>query len=271
MIRLEQVHFSFGQTEVIRGINLEVEAGATQVLLGLSGSGKTTCLKLMNGLLKPDSGEVFFNGTRLQDHDLLKVRRKMGYVIQEAGLFPHYSVFENVALVPHLLKWDRTKIRKRVEELLEKLHLDPARFAHKKPAQLSGGQQQRVGLARALAANPAALLMDEAFGALDPITRVKIRKEFLSLEELREKTIVMVTHDVQEAFEMGDKIALFHEGRIIQNAPPESILKHPANTFVKDFIEADLLSLSLKQSGLYDELNEELKQGKLDLNKLRKP
>jgi osmoprotectant transport system ATP-binding protein len=136
---------------------------------------------------------------------------------------------------------------------------------------LSGGQQQRVGLARALAANPAALLMDEAFGALDPITRVKIRKEFLSLEELREKTIVMVTHDVQEAFEMGDKIALFHEGRIIQNAPPATILKHPANTFVKDFIAADLLSLSLKQSGLYDELNKELKQGKLDLDKLHKP
>lgn len=261
MIELQDIHFSFGNTEVIRGIDLRLNKGENQVLLGLSGSGKTTCLRLMNGLLRPDRGKVLFKGQDLQNQNLQEVRRQMGYVIQKAGLFPHYKVFDNIALVPRLLKWPESRIRSRVHQLMEKLHLPPTEFENQFPAELSGGQQQRVGLARALAADPEVLLMDEPFGALDPITRTRIRHEFLEMDELRNKTLVLVTHDVQEAFELGDQIAIVHQGKILQNAPPAEILKHPADAFVNEFIAADRLNLELQKTGLYSRWNQRLLKG----------
>lgn len=269
MIELQHIHKSFGSQEVIRGVDLHVDKGQTLVLLGLSGSGKTTTLKLINGLHKPDTGQVLWDGKPLSSLPLLEVRRNMGYVIQEGGLFPHFSVYENIAVVPRLLGWEKARIEERVLLLMQKIHLPPDQFWDKYPAQLSGGQQQRVGLARALAANPPILLMDEPFGALDPITRKAVRKEFLELDELKDKTIVLVTHDVLEAFELGDQIALMQSGKIIQHAPPSQILTNPANEFVQEFIRADLLSLSLKSEGLYDSLNNSLATGKLTPSDLK--
>lgn len=269
MIGLHSIYKSFSGTEVIKGIDLEIKQGETMVLLGLSGSGKTTTLKLINGLILPDEGSITFNGKPLAESNLLEVRRKMGYVIQQGGLFPHYTVFENVAVVPRLLKWAEKIIQSRVKLLLEKLHLDPSEFSDKYPTQLSGGQQQRIGLARALAASPPVLLMDEPFGALDPITRQSVRKEFLELDELREKTVVLVTHDVQEAFELGDRIAIMHQGQIIQNDTPENILAHPSNEFVNEFIKAERLTLTLKNAKIYGRLNTALASGELTADDLK--
>lgn len=269
MIELRQIHKSFAGTEVIKGLSLLINKGETVVLLGLSGSGKTTTLKLINGLEKPNSGTVHFQGQNINDQSLLVLRRQMGYVIQKGGLFPHYNVYSNIAIVPRLLGWNDTQVDTRVRELLDQLNL-PHEFVSKYPEQLSGGQQQRVGLARALAGNPPVLLMDEPFGALDPITRKSVRKEFLQLEELNEKTIVLVTHDVQEAFEMGDRIVLMQDGSIIQDGSPGEILQHPANSFVKDFIQADLLTLQLKEAGIYARLNTQLTEGKLSVEDLKK-
>ncbi len=273
MIRLENIYKSFGREEVIKGIDLTIAKSETVVLLGLSGSGKTTTLKLINGLISPDKGKVYFKDQPLQSFDILKVRQKMGYMIQQGGLFPHYTVYENAALVPKLLKWPEEKIKTRIKELFEKLALEPHLFFDKYPAQLSGGQQQRIGIARALAANPPVLLMDEPFGALDPITRSGIRKEFLELDELKEKTVVMVTHDVQEAFEMADRIALMHQGKIVQLDTPQNILTNPADSFVKDFIINEYLILSLKSKehrnkNLYHELNELSRKQSIDWQKI---
>jgi len=269
MIELDNIHHSFGKEEVIKGISLHIKKGETVVLLGLSGSGKTTTLKLMNGLLSPNRGKVSFNSQSLSELNILEVRQKMGYVIHQGGLFPRYTVLENVALVPRLLKWPNSKIISRAKELFQKLDLDPTVFFQKYPDQLSGGQQQRVGIARALAANPPVLLMDEPFGALDPITRQSIRREFLELDELKEKTVVMVTHDVQEAFEMADRIAVMHEGKIIQMDTPQKILDAPADSFVKEFILHEYLILSLKSKehqnkNLYYKLNEMARKQSID-------
>ncbi len=254
---------------MLKGISLEVPQGETLVLLGLSGSGKTTTLKLINGLEKPDQGLVFFEEQALAQSDLLSLRRKMGYVIQEGGLFPHYTVFENVALVPRLLKWDEERIKNRYRLLLEKLQLNPEEYYHQYPDQLSGGQQQRIGLARALAANPPVLLMDEPFGALDPITRASVRQEFLKLDELREKTIVLVTHDVQEAFELGDRIALMDEGRIVQIGKPAELLDQPVNDFVQSFMAKDHWWLRLKEAGLDRVMEEAFHAGNFNVEDLK--
>lgn len=267
MIELKNIRKSFQGVEVINDLNLKVEQGSTQVLLGLSGSGKTTSLKLINGLIQADSGSVSINGKTLNKNRLLEQRRDIGYIIQEGGLFPHYTVFENIALVPRLLKWGEQKIMERCELIMNKLLLDPKSFSNKYPDQLSGGQAQRVGIARALAVNPTILLMDEPFGALDPITRSTIRREFLQLDELKEKTIVIVTHDVQEAFELGDKIALMHEGRIIQNDSPGNILEKPSD-FALQFIKDQWLSLSLKERNIYHKINDGLLANKWDLRTL---
>ncbi|HBF21354.1 MAG: glycine/betaine ABC transporter ATP-binding protein [Owenweeksia sp.] len=269
MICLQNIHKSFGKTEVLKGITLQVRKGETLVLLGLSGSGKTTTLKLINGLERADQGDIIFKGVPLSQSDPLQVKRQMGYVIQQGGLFPHYTVFENIAVVPRLLKWEPRKIEERYRHLLEKLHLAPDRFRNQYPAQLSGGQQQRVGLARALAADPPVLLMDEPFGALDPITRAAIRKEFLQLDELREKTVVLVTHDVQEAFEMGDRIALMDRGVIVQCGTPAELLTQPENDFVRSFLGNDQWLLQLKCEGWYEELQKALQSGKLSIDALR--
>lgn len=263
MIRLQNIYKSFDKTAVLKGVNLHIEAGETMVLLGLSGSGKTTTLKLINGLEKPDEGRILFNENPLEEQDLLTLRRQMGYVIQEGGLFPHYTVFENVAVVPRLLGWDPKDIEERYQLLLQKLALPPNDFRDQYPEQLSGGQQQRIGLARALAADPPVLLMDEPFGALDPITRTAIRQQFLELDELREKTVVLVTHDVQEAFEMGHRIAFMDKGVIVQCGTPDELLNAPANDFVHSFFRNDGWVLQLKSAGLYQLAEKRMREGKL--------
>jgi len=199
---------------LIDDLNLSVRRGETVMLLGRSGSGKTTCLKLINRLLLPTSGDVFVDNKRSEEWDPIRLRRRIGYAIQDAGLFPHYTVWQNVALVPTLEKWDRQRVADRVEEVLLLVGLPSRDFAARHPSELSGGQRQRVGLARALAADPPVLLMDEPFGALDPITRSEIQLEFKKLQQNLGKTIVFVTHDVGEALMLGDRIALIDAGRL---------------------------------------------------------
>ena len=213
-------------TVLIAGLNLMVVRGETIVLLGRSGSGKTTTLKLMNRLLEPTEGEVFIGGRAgAAAWDPIQLRRGIGYVIQDAGLFPHWSVERNVALVPSLEQWPEERIRKRVTEMLELVGLPPGQFATRRPSELSGGQKQRVGVARALAADPPILLMDEPFGALDPVTRADLQKEFRALASRLHKTIVFVTHDVREALYLGTRIALLVEGRLVGTYAPAEFLK----------------------------------------------
>src|SRR5262249_40673086 len=216
----------------------KVEAGETIVLLGRSGSGKTTTLRLINRLLEPSSGEVVVEGTRTTDWDPIRLRRRIGYVIQEIGLFPHFTVARNVALVPTLESWPEEKVSARVKEMLALVGLDPARFADRFPRELSGGQRQRVGVARALAADPAILLLDEPFGALDPITRSEIQKEFQALKRRLGKTIVFVTHDVREAFILADRIGLLKDGRLVALVPAAEFhrVDHPeARAFAESY------------------------------------
>jgi osmoprotectant transport system ATP-binding protein len=215
--------------EIVSQISLEVPAGETLVLLGRSGSGKTTLLRLINRLLTPAEGQVLVRGRSTQDWDPIRLRRSIGYVIQDAGLFPHYTVAENVALVPTLEKWDKARIAQRVDELLSLVGLDPKDFARRLPRELSGGQRQRVGVARALAADPPILLMDEPFGALDPVTRAELQREFISLAKRLSKTIVFVTHDLREALLLASRIILLQAGRIVASAPPREFLTidHP--------------------------------------------
>ena len=209
---------------LLSGLNLGVHRGETLMLLGRSGSGKTTCLKLINRLLIPSSGEVIVEDKELHEWDPIQLRRGIGYAIQDVGLFPHYTVFDNVALVPKLEKWEHARIDARVEEVLQLVGLPSRDFAGRYPNQLSGGQRQRVGLARALAAEPPILLMDEPFGALDPITRAEIQIEFKKLQQRLRKTIVFVTHDVGEALMLGDRIALMEEGTLRSVLEPREFL-----------------------------------------------
>jgi osmoprotectant transport system ATP-binding protein len=215
--------------EIVSSVSLTVPHGKTIVLLGRSGSGKTTLLKLINGMLIPSEGEVFVQQRSIREWDRIRLRRSIGYVIQEAGLFPHFTVAENVALVPKLENWSHQRIYARVEELLWLVGLEPHEFAHRHPRELSGGQRQRVGVARALAADPPILLMDEPFGALDPVTRTELQREFRALARRLEKTIVFVTHDLREALLMASQIVLLQSGRIIATASPEEFLQlgHP--------------------------------------------
>ncbi len=216
-------------SEILSGISLTVSHGETLVLLGRSGSGKTTLLKLINGMLVPTSGEVLVQGRPTTAWDPIRLRRGIGYVIQEGGLFPHFTVAENVALVPTLEKWDRCRTAVRVGELLTLVGLDPSEFADRRPRELSGGQRQRVGVARALAVDPHILLMDEPFGALDPVTRAELQREFSALARRLGKTIVFVTHDVREALLLASRIVLLEAGRIVASAPPREFLRldHP--------------------------------------------
>ncbi|KAA9353065.1 ABC transporter ATP-binding protein [Larkinella humicola] len=232
-------------------VSFEVGARETLVLLGTSGSGKTTTLKMINRLIEPTSGVIEVNGTAIGERKLHELRREIGYVIQETGLFPHYTIGENIALVPRLLQWDERKIQDRIRELMAMLRL-PETFLKAYPSQLSGGQRQRVGLARALAAQPSILLMDEPLGALDPVTRSAIRREFRNLEEIRQKTIVLVTHDIREAFELGDRVALMDGGRIQQIGTPRELLLRPVNEFVRNFFADQWLSLQLHAFSLQD-------------------
>ena len=223
----------------IADLSLEVEAGDICVLVGPSGSGKTTAMRLVNRMIDLTSGEILLDGHSVMDRKPAELRREVGYAIQQIGLFPHRTIADNIATVPKLLGWDKARTNARVEELLELIGLDRS-LGRRYPAQLSGGQRQRVGVARALAADPPLLLMDEPFGAIDPINRERLQNEFLRLQGELRKTVVFVTHDIDEAIKMGDKIAILREGGILaQYAPPSELLMYPADKFVEDFVGSD--------------------------------
>src|SRR5471030_2195392 len=245
MIKVEHISKLFGNVKAVDDISFEVAEGENLILLGTSGCGKTTTLKMLNRLIEPTSGNMFINGQNILEQQPEVLRRGIGYVLQNNGLFPHYTVAENIAVVPQLLKWEKKQTDKRIHELLEKLHLDKS-YLNVYPKELSGGQQQRVGLARALVADPPVLLMDEPFGALDNVTRSSIHKEFKALDELKRKTIIMVTHDVQEAFELGDRICLMDKGKIVQCGSPAELLFNPKNDFVRGFLKEQRLQLEMK-------------------------
>ena len=218
-------------------ITLEIAAGEIVMLVGPSGCGKTTTMKMINRLIEPTSGRIFIGDDDVTHQNADELRRRIGYVIQGAGLFPHLTVADNISIVPRLLKWDKKRTAARVDELLELVNLEPADYRYRYPRELSGGQQQRIGVARALAADPPVLLMDEPFGAVDPITRQRLQDELLRLQEELRKTIVFVTHDFDEAVKLGDKIAILQQGsRIVQYDTPEEILANPADDFVRGFV-----------------------------------
>ena len=236
----------------IRSLSLTVPAGEILVLVGPSGCGKTTAMRLVNRMIEPTSGDILLDGSSILLRDPAELRREVGYAIQQIGLFPHRSVGENIATVPRLLGWDRERIDARVTELLELVDLPADELRDRYPAQLSGGQRQRVGVARAIAADPPLLLMDEPFGAIDPITRERLQNEFLRLQSEIRKTVVFVTHDIDEAIKMGDRIAIMRKGGVLaQYATPEELLLAPADEFVEDFVGADrgLKRLSLQRVG----------------------
>ncbi len=246
MIRFKEVWKTFGKnTHVIKNLSLEVKEGETLVILGKSGSGKTTALKLINRLLDPTSGTISIGGEDAFTLDPIELRRGIGYAVQEIGLFPHMTVEENISIVPRLLGWDEKKICDRVDQLMDMMGLDPAIFLKKNPLKLSGGQRQRIGVARAIAADPPIILMDEPFGALDPITREQTQKEFLELESKIKKTIVFVTHDLFEAVTMGDRIALMDSGELIQVSTPQIFVENPPSTFADQFLGRHRFQLSL--------------------------
>src|SRR6201996_716841 len=251
MIKVEKLSKDFCNVKAVDGISFEVAEHENLILLGTSGCGKTTTLKMINRLIEPSGGNIFIDGKNIFDEPPEILRRGIGYVLQNNGLFPHYTVAENIAIVPQLLKWDKKQTDKRVHELIDKLHLDKS-YLHAYPKELSGGQQQRVGLARALVADPPVLLMDEPFGALDNVTRSKIHAEFKALDELKRKTIIMVTHDVQEAFELGDRICLMDKGKIVQIGTPAELLFKPANDFVSSFLKEQRLQLEFRAIRIKD-------------------
>jgi osmoprotectant transport system ATP-binding protein len=215
LVSFRRVSARIGPKEILSDLSFDVEAGETLVLLGRSGSGKTTALKMVNGLLLPSAGDVLVEGTPTRAWDLIRLRRRTGYVIQDAGLFPHFTVAANVGLVPRLEGWPPHDIDARSRDLLTRVGLPPAQFATRYPRELSGGQRQRVGVARALAADPPLLLMDEPFGALDPVTRVELQRQFLHLRQGLNKTALLVTHDVREALVLGSRIGVLHQGRLV--------------------------------------------------------
>jgi osmoprotectant transport system ATP-binding protein len=236
LIQVQHLSKHYGSQVAVVDVSFSVSPGETLVLLGTSGCGKTTTLKMLNRLIEPTTGTIEIGGQNVFGLDGPTLRRSIGYVMQEAGLFPHYTVAANIATVPQLLGWEPARIRERIADLCEKLQL-PDALLLRYPADLSGGQRQRVGVARALAARPPVVLMDEPFGALDPYTRRHVRRELFGLSELQEKTVVLVTHDVGEARELGNRIALMDKGKIVQIGTPEELQKNPATDFVRDFME----------------------------------
>jgi osmoprotectant transport system ATP-binding protein len=240
VVELREVGYSIGGTTILDGLSLEIAQGEVLILLGESGCGKTTTLKLINRLIDPTSGDVLVEGKSTRDWDAIGLRRHIGYVLQEAGLFPHFTVAENVSLVLRLENWDEARKLERTGEMLELVGLDPARFADRFPHELSGGQRQRVGVARALAADPSIVLLDEPFGALDAITRTNLQKEFARLVRELGKTAVFVTHDLHEAMLLGSRIALMDKGRIVLLDTPENF-KRSDHPLVKAYLETVLV------------------------------
>src|SRR3989475_3075262 len=239
MIRLEGVSKRYGAQLAVRDLTIEFHTGQLTMLVGPSGCGKTTTLKMINRLIEPSAGRIFHDEQDVTHIDPVVLRLRMGYVIQNVGLFPHMSIADNVATVPRLVGWDKKRIRRRVNDLLELVGLDPRQFAHRYPHQLSGGQRQRVGVARALGVDPPVLLMDEPFGAIDRIARERLQNEFLRIQREVRKTVVFVTHDIDEAIKLGDRIAIMNQGRLEQYDTPAAILAKPASDLVIDLLGPD--------------------------------
>jgi osmoprotectant transport system ATP-binding protein len=241
MIQLDALTKTFpgGATPAVDRLTLDIPDGTTCVLIGPSGCGKTTTMRMINRLIEPTSGRIVLDGEDVTKVDAVGLRRRIGYVIQQIGLFPHMTIAANIATVPRLLGWEQARIAPRIDEMLTLVGLDPARFRDRFPRELSGGQRQRVGVARALAADPPVMLMDEPFGAIDPITRTNLQNEFLRILRRLKKTVVFVTHDIDEAIKMGDRIAILKDGRLVQYGTPDEILSRPANDFVAEFVGAD--------------------------------
>lgn len=266
MIEFTQVSKTFNGQSAVSDLNLHFKTGAFSVLIGTSGSGKSTTLKMINRLVEHDAGTIRFAGEEIRSLPLLALRRRMGYAIQSIGLFPHWTVAQNIATVPQLLKWPRTKIDARIDELMALLGLDP-QLRGRYPHQLSGGQQQRVGVARALAADPEVLLMDEPFGALDPVTRGALQQEMKRIHRLLGRTIVLVTHDIDEALQLADNLVLMDGGRVVQQGTPLEMLTRPANEFVRTFFgrsELGVRLLSLRSVGDYVRPGEQVAGDPLD-------
>jgi osmoprotectant transport system ATP-binding protein len=253
MIRLENVSKTFpgAARPAVDRLDLDVPDGTTCVLIGPSGCGKTTTMRIVNRLIEPDAGRIIVGGQDVTRADAVALRRSIGYVIQQVGLFPHMTIAQNVATVPQLLGWTRGRTARRVEEMLSLVGLEPAQFVDRYPRHLSGGQRQRVGVARALAADPPVLLMDEPFGAVDPIVRADLQAELLAILRRLAKTVIFVTHDIDEAIRMGDLIAIMKDGGLVQCAPPEELLAAPKDTFVAEFVGTDraLKRLTLTTAG----------------------
>ncbi|WP_153723034.1 betaine/proline/choline family ABC transporter ATP-binding protein [Sporosarcina cascadiensis] len=243
MIELQKVNKVYEDgSHVLKDIDLLFESGKINVLIGPSGCGKTTTMRLLNRLTEHTEGEIFIDGKNIAEFNPIELRRQMGYVIQSIGLFPHMNIYDNVATVPKLLKWDKNKIDERVTELLEMVNLHPEQYKKRYPSELSGGQQQRVGVIRALAAEPSTILMDEPFSALDPISREQLQNELVRLQKDIQKTIIFVTHDMDEAIKIADQIILMKDGQIVQQGTPQELLMNPANDFVREFIGEDRLA-----------------------------
>jgi osmoprotectant transport system ATP-binding protein len=250
MIRLENVtkRFPGTTTPSVDDLTMEIPEGSTVALIGPSGCGKTTTMRMINRLIEPTEGKIFVNEEDVTRADPVLLRRHIGYVIQNVGLFPHMTIADNVAAVPKLLGWDKARIDARVEELLHLVGLEPKDFLSRYPRQLSGGQRQRIGVARALAADPSVLLMDEPFGAIDPIARTRLQDEFKQILKRVRKTVVIVTHDLDEAIRLGDRIAIMKAGKIVQYDTPDAILSKPADQFVADFVGIDR---AIKRLGIF--------------------
>ena len=238
MITLEGVTKHFGAVEAVRGVDATIREGEITVLIGPSGCGKSTLLRMINRMIEPSSGRICISGEDVRDTRPELLRRRIGYVIQNVGLFPHYTVYENVSVVPRLLGWKRPRIEGRVLELLDLMGLERS-FAQKKPRELSGGEAQRVGVARALAANPPILLMDEPFGAVDPQNRARLQTEFDRIQKQLRKTVVFVTHDVEEAIRLADRIAVMRDGRLVGHSSPEDFIRQSSPPFISEFLGAD--------------------------------
>lgn len=237
MIAFENVTKKYDNNQIaVNAINFEIQKGEFFVIIGPSGCGKTTLLKMINRLIQLTEGTIRINGKRISDYNIHELRWNIGYVLQQIALFPHMTIAENIAIVPEMKKWETTKIQQRVHELLEMVGLEPAQYSDRKPNELSGGEQQRVGVVRALAADPEIILMDEPFSALDPISRTKLQNDLLELQRAINKTIVFVSHDMQEALKLGDRICVMKDGEIVQIGTPKEIIQNPVNDFVRKFI-----------------------------------
>lgn len=248
MIRFEQVSKKYPNgTFAVKSLDLEIKKGEFFILIGPSGSGKTTTLKMINRLIDLSKGWVWINGKKISDYDINELRWNIGYVLQQIALFPHMTIAENIAVVPELKNWSKEKVAARVDELLKMVGLDPKEYRNRKPSELSGGQQQRVGVIRALAADPEIILMDEPFSALDPFSREKFQADMLEIQRKLKKTIVFVTHDMQEALKLGDRICLMKDGEIVQVGTPHEFLTNPVNDFVREFVGSRKLSINLNE------------------------